>query len=205
MTDAQTNGSGTHPPELISDIRDPAMIRALADPTRLAILSAIAWGNARTVREVAERVGRRPGSLYRHFDTLERLGLIACVGTIGTARRDAKVYEADAELGFVYEPGDSALAEAITSVVASAARNATREFARSADSGATTRGPLRDTHMATAAGWLTDADLERFNGMLDEMREFLMSRGLSPGTRLIQMTTIVAPDGRDRQKEGEER
>jgi DNA-binding transcriptional ArsR family regulator len=176
-----------------TEIRDPVTINALADPTRYAILSAIAWGGARTVREVAERIGRRPGSLYRHFDVLEGLGLITRVGTIGTARRDARLYEADAGMRFVYDAADPEVVEAINNLVASAARNASRAFARSSRSGAVTRGPRRDTHLATQSGWLTDAELATFNSMLDETHAFLLSRDRRPGTRLVESTTIVAP------------
>ncbi|MFG0273583.1 MAG: winged helix-turn-helix domain-containing protein [Phycisphaerales bacterium] len=176
-----------------TDVRDPVTINALADPTRYAILNAIARGGARTVREVAERLGRRAGSLYRHFDVLEGLGLIARVGTIGTARRDARVYEADPHMRFIYDASDPELVDAINSLVSSAARNASRSFARSARSGATTRGPGRDTHMATQSGWLTDDELRDFNAMVDELQAFLLSCERRPGTRLIETTTIVAP------------
>lgn len=197
MAMEQTNTAPDSLPERVGgdwrEIRDAATINALADPTRLAILSAIAWGGARTVREVADRIGRRAGSLYRHFDVLEGLGLIARAGTVETARRDARLYEADPRTGFVYEAGDAEVTEAINNLVASAARNAARSFARATRAGAVTRGAQRDTHMATPSGWLSDADLAEYNRMLDGLREFVMSRERRPGTRLIQTTIIVSP------------
>lgn len=176
-----------------ADIRDPAIINALADSTRFAVFSAIAWGGARTVREVGERIGRKPGSLYRHFDVLEGMGLIRRSGTVGTARRDARVYEADADSRFIYDASNPEAVEAINNIVASAARNAARSFARSARAGATTHGPERDTHMATQCGWLTDEELAQFNEMVTEMREFLQSKERRPGTRLIEATLVMSP------------
>lgn len=176
-----------------ADIRDPVIINALADPTRFAVFSAIAWGSARTIREVGERIGRKPGSLYRHFDVLEGLGLIKRSGTISTARRDARLYEADADSKLVYDKRDPEVVEAINNVVASAARNAARSFARSAREGAVTRGADRDTHMVTQSGWLTEDELARFNAIVNEMREFLVSHERRPGTRLIQATLVMSP------------
>ncbi len=176
-----------------AEITDAATINALADPTRFAILSAIAWGGARTIRDVAERIGRRPGSLYRHFDVLESLGLISRAGTVETARRDARLYEADKDLRFVYDAKNPDVTEAINNLVASAARNAARSFARAATSNPVTRGPLRDTLMVTKSGWLTDDELATYNRKLDELRDFLMSCERRPGTRLIHTTTIVSP------------
>jgi DNA-binding MarR family transcriptional regulator len=176
-----------------ADISDPVIINALADPTRFAVFSAIAWGSARTIREVGERIGRKPGSLYRHFDVLEGLGLIRRSGTIGTARRDARLYEADAGSKLVYDNRDPEVVEAINNVVASATRNAARSFARSARKGAVTRGADRDTHMATQSGWLNKEELAQFNAMVNEMREFLVSHERRPGTRLIQATLVMSP------------
>lgn len=176
-----------------TDVTDAATINALADPTRFAILSAIAWGGARTVREVADRIGRRPGSLYRHFDVLEGLGLIARAGTVETARRDARLYEADSDIRFVYDADDPDVIDAINNLVASAARNAARSFARAARAGPVTRGPLRNTLMVTKSGWLNDEELESYNRKLDDLRDFLMSCERRPGTRLIHTTMIVSP------------
>ncbi len=175
-----------------AEITDAATINALADPTRFAILSAIAWGGARTIRDVADRIGRRPGSLYRHFDVLESLGLISRAGTVETARRDARLYEADSDLRFVYDAKNPDVTDAINNLVASAARNAARSFARAAKSNPVTRGPLRDTFMVTKSGWLNDDELETFNHKLDELRDFLMSRERRPGTQLIHATTIMS-------------
>jgi len=176
-----------------AEITDAATINALADPTRFAILSAIAWGGARTIRDVAERIGRRPGSLYRHFDVLESLGLISRAGTVETARRDARLYEADKDLRFVYDATNPDVTEAINNLVASAARNAARSFARAATTNPVTRGPMRDTLMVTKSGWLNDDELATYNRKLDELRDFLMSCERRPGTRLIHTTTIVSP------------
>ena len=193
MASEQIKSSRADASENRFEIHDPATISALADPTRLAILGAVAWGGARTIREVAERIGRRPGSLYRQFDVLEGLGLLQRCGSVETSRRDARLYQAHPGTGFVYQQDKPDVVDAINSVVASAARNAARAFARSTSEGAVTRGPHRDTHMTMPSGWLDDEELAQFNHMVDALGEFLMTRERRPGARLVQTTVIVAP------------
>lgn len=50
-----------------------------------------------SIREIAEQMGRKPVSLYRHIDQLVEVGLLIEEGTKPTARRDAKIYSTNLE------------------------------------------------------------------------------------------------------------
>ena len=57
-------------------VRDLGQLRALADPLRLRILEGFAAG-PQTAKQVAQRIGERPGKLYHHVAVLEGVGLLA--------------------------------------------------------------------------------------------------------------------------------
>lgn len=61
-----------------SPISDVATLKALSDPTRLAILRALMQDEmpARTVKELAAELGEPVTKLYRHVNLLESSGLI---------------------------------------------------------------------------------------------------------------------------------
>ncbi|MET9614593.1 ArsR/SmtB family transcription factor [Kitasatospora indigofera] len=64
-------------------VNDVATLKALADPVRLAIISALmrAEGEPQTVKELAAALGEPQTKLYRHIKQLEAVGLIAVAGT----------------------------------------------------------------------------------------------------------------------------
>lgn len=47
----------------------------------------------RCIRDVAERMGRSPGSLYYHFRLLEKVGLLQMVGSRPGVKRNEALYE----------------------------------------------------------------------------------------------------------------
>ncbi|MFJ9693410.1 ArsR/SmtB family transcription factor [Kitasatospora sp. NPDC101183] len=65
------------------DVTDVAVLKALADPLRLAILDALrrADGGPLTVKELAAALGEPQTKLYRHIKQLEKAGLILVAGT----------------------------------------------------------------------------------------------------------------------------
>jgi DNA-binding transcriptional ArsR family regulator len=64
-------------------VNDVATLKALADPTRLAIMGALmgSAGEPQTVKEIAAALGEPQTKLYRHVKQLEQAGLIAVAGT----------------------------------------------------------------------------------------------------------------------------
>lgn len=65
-------------------VEDVATLRALAEPTRLAILSALLkppWPTIMSVKELATELGTSPTRLYRHVRQLEEARLIKVAET----------------------------------------------------------------------------------------------------------------------------
>lgn len=65
-------------------IEDVATLRALAEPTRLAILSALLkppWPKIMSVKELATELGVSPTRLYRHVRQLEEVRLVKVAET----------------------------------------------------------------------------------------------------------------------------
>lgn len=72
-------------------LQDVGTVRALAEPTRMAILNALADGPM-SVKDLAGRLGRAPDRLYYHLRRLEEHGLVEA--TDGPGER---VYAATAD------------------------------------------------------------------------------------------------------------
>ena len=76
-------------------VRDLGQLRALADPLRLRILEGFAAG-PQTAKQVALRIGERPGKLYHHVAVLEGVGLLAPTHTRQVRGTIEKYYRAAA-------------------------------------------------------------------------------------------------------------
>jgi DNA-binding transcriptional ArsR family regulator len=81
-----TAGPAAGPPPPARVVSDLAVLKALADPTRLAILNALmAIGPGglpvRSVKELAEELAEPQTKLYRHVKQLEAAGLIEVAAT----------------------------------------------------------------------------------------------------------------------------
>jgi DNA-binding transcriptional ArsR family regulator len=67
-------------------LRDPALMRALAHPARLAIMSHLSTGEAATATECAELVGLSPSATSYHLRALAKAGLIEEAPSRGDGR-----------------------------------------------------------------------------------------------------------------------
>ncbi len=61
--------------------------QALTSPMRLEILGQFTSPGGMSIREVAQRMGRSPGSLYYHFRIMEEVGVLKRVGKRSTAKK----------------------------------------------------------------------------------------------------------------------
>jgi len=195
MADPQINGRSTKVSSSVEGpITDARQFEVLADPTRWAIYTAVAFGSASTIRDVAERMSRRPSTLYRHFDALEQAGLLEVVGEVETERRPARIYAAPRDPRLRYMPDDETAVEMLCRIVVSAARHSGRATARSfASRNARPRGADRDTYLAQHGGWLTKAERREFNEKIDDLIEFLMSKERREGTTLQRLSMFAWP------------
>jgi DNA-binding transcriptional ArsR family regulator len=72
-------------PQAVRTVDDVEVLKAMADPTRLAILSALMKSGqdlpVMSVKELAAELGEPQTKLYRHVKQLEAAGLIRVAGT----------------------------------------------------------------------------------------------------------------------------
>jgi len=72
-------------PPAVRNVNDVEVLKALADPTRLAIMSALMKSGSdlpvMSVKELAAELGEPQTKLYRHVRQLEAVGLIRVAGT----------------------------------------------------------------------------------------------------------------------------
>lgn len=119
--------------------------QALSSPMRLEILGQFTSPGGMSIREVAQRMGRSPGSLYYHFRIMEEIGLLKRVGKRSTAKKAEALFRPAAprfEFG-TEDRSDSAIRDALKAME-SAFRMALRDLdAAMRDGAARTSGAHR--------------------------------------------------------------
>jgi DNA-binding transcriptional ArsR family regulator len=102
-------------PLAVRAVDDIEMLKAMADPTRLAILAALMKSGQNlpvmSVKELAAELGEPQTKLYRHVKQLEAAGLIRVAGTrlvSGILEQRYQACQRDLTLarGFLYEHAD---------------------------------------------------------------------------------------------------
>jgi DNA-binding transcriptional ArsR family regulator len=96
-------------------VSDPAVMRALAHPARLAVLDVLMAGNSATATECAEVVGLSPSAMSYHLRALAKTGLIEEAPSEGDAR-ERRWRRASA--GLNVDAGPDASPEAVTAELA---------------------------------------------------------------------------------------
>ncbi|QDU83840.1 hypothetical protein Pla163_09410 [Planctomycetes bacterium Pla163] len=69
-------------------------VRALASPLRQRFVDVLTSEGPCSVRDVAERLGKPPATLYYHLRLLEDAGIVRTVGERATGKRPEMLYEA---------------------------------------------------------------------------------------------------------------
>lgn len=70
----------------VTEIRDPAVMRALAHPARLAVLDLLLAGRTGTATEFAQVCGLSPSAMSYHLRALAKIGLIEEAPSEGDGR-----------------------------------------------------------------------------------------------------------------------
>jgi DNA-binding transcriptional ArsR family regulator len=105
----QGQGAGNGPDEAIRAITNVETLKALADPIRLSLLSALMNDSAgelpvRSVKELAAELGEPQTKLYRHVKQLEAVGLIRVVSSRVVSGIIEQRYQA-CQSDFMFGPG----------------------------------------------------------------------------------------------------
>jgi DNA-binding transcriptional ArsR family regulator len=169
-------------------------VRALASPLRAAIVDALEVLGPAAVGDLAAALGYPPDGLYYHLRVLRRVGLIREAG--GGEGKGGVRYDLPGRPATLrYRLDDRSLAEATAAVVATMTRCAQRSFRRGYAPGrATAEGPQRNLRAGRRTAWLTAADLEKLNALIERVhRLFARGRAGRPGARLHEFTYVLAP------------
>ena len=175
---------------------DPASVRTLASPARIEIIEALQVGGPATVAQIADRLGRRPDSLYHHLRRLEQAGIVEECDRVTEGGRAARVLRMTAEtveagLGPKATPGQR---RAISDVAAPVLRIGERDVRRAAMSpDARTGGKRRNLHASRNKLWLTRTELEELNEELDELCRRYATRERGDRSELFALTTVLVP------------
>jgi DNA-binding transcriptional ArsR family regulator len=118
----------TTPPHALGSAATPEQRDALASPLRLEIFGHFLPAEPLSVRELAQRMGRSPHSLYYHVHALRDVGLLAEAGERPGATRPEALY-APAVSAVRLEPdGSAATRDAIRRTMAVGFRMAERDL-----------------------------------------------------------------------------
>lgn len=161
----------------------PDQIRALCSPMRHEIHQVVLSQGEASVREIAEQMGRKPVSLYRHIDQLVEVGLLIDIGTKSTARRDAKVYTTKLEF-MRYSPRRPEMLKALGEFARASLKDTGSKVSKAIESGESVLPiPLRDLFIGSPAGWLDDDELTELNEHVDAIIGLLANKPRKPGSK----------------------
>lgn len=149
-------------------VREPRQIKALMDPLRHRILSALCR-EPRTTKQVATLLGEPPTKLYRHVAILERLGLVRLVRTEPKRGTTEKYFEAVARSFSLGTSGLTGQAKGTAEELFSNAFDDVLQDIRAAANS----GRLRQNSTLLATGLLRipDGRLAEFQGRLRRLGE----------------------------------
>ena len=173
----------------------PSHWRGLNSPVRNAILQLLISSGPTTIPSIAEQLGRKPKSLYRHVEILLKAGLLVRTGTQPTSRRSAAEYGFPGSTVRVqHDSGNPEQVKAVGRYLSTELRHANREMIAALESGqARTRGPDRNLRMMHSVGWLDRKKLRRVLALTREIEQVFETSPRRKGTELLAVTVAIRP------------
>lgn len=178
-------------------LADPALLELCVSPVRDAIVQVVLNQGEASVATIAEQLGRKAASLYRHIESLVEAGLLQSIGEEAAGTRSAVVYAAHPSVGTIpYMPEDSEHTHVLARYAAARLRHAGKELGAAYLSGdAQSNGAERDTVLYDVFGWLDNAQRATLNEHLDAIYELFTRADRREGTRLVSVTAALRPTG----------
>ncbi|HSR53969.1 MAG TPA: helix-turn-helix domain-containing protein [Acidobacteriota bacterium] len=175
-------------------IASAEQLRLLTSSVRQEVVDSLMAMGPSTIRDLAEMLGMSQDGLYYHMRLLTASGLVVEDTGDGGNGREAVVYRLAAkEVRLDYDAGREARSE-ICNIVGAALRTATREFTTALESErAVTEGPGRNLWGGRRKGWLSPAELERLNVLLEEIFHLLESAKPGGDRQLYSFTLAMSP------------
>ena len=176
-------------------IRRRDQIAALESAVRQEIVDTIQAAGPLSASEISGLMGRPADALYYHLKRLVKVGLLVVRATRRSGRRDEAVYDlAGHPLVLDYPVSAEGKDHPLSGLVRSMLRTAEKDF-RSAvgTDAARPDGDRRNLWAGRRHAWLSPRDLERVNGLVDQLVT-IMTRARNPGGgELCTLTLLLAP------------
>lgn len=190
----------------LAPVKSASQFEALSSPIRDQIVQVVVnqapWapdspeGPGVSIREIAEQLGRKPASLYRHIEALLEVGLIRETGSRSSGGRDATTYCAIGEAMHLVTPERQGPAmDALCRYIERMATHAGRESAAAARDRAIGVGSGAESDQGTVSmfGWLDSDQRARLREILLEVAAVFERAERRPGTRLVAASMLVRP------------
>jgi DNA-binding transcriptional ArsR family regulator len=178
-------------------LRDPALMRALAHPARLAIVAYLGTGAAATATECAEIVGLSPSATSYHLRALAKAGLVRDAPGRGDGRERLWTSALDRYQVATDQHADPEVREAEDQLVEAVLR-LTEERARAFMAGREQEPPewYRVAKFSDSLIEATADELAELNDKIDALVEPLRNgrrRPAPPGARTVSVTYRAFP------------
>jgi hypothetical protein len=172
-------------------------LEALVSPTRQEIVDTVQALGPCSIAAVADAMGRPADALYYHFRRLVRAGLLLEAGTRKAARREETFYDVAGRPVALQAGGEMASSEAVVRATTAMLRLSERTFVEAVKRGRlTSAGGQHDALTAwggRTTGWLTDADVDEVNRLLQEITALFGRRRRAEEGRLHAVTFLLCP------------
>ncbi|MEP6853466.1 MAG: winged helix-turn-helix domain-containing protein [bacterium] len=190
---AASDASGDPKPERVV-LRDPASIKALAHPARLAVLDEFLKHRELTATECAAIAGLSPSAMSYHLRSLARWGIITPAGSPDGRERRWKL----APGGFAIIPDQPAASAAASTLLVSRLLERQRGAVLGWFADQAGETDWQDaTVITTSAVMLTPAEAQAVGQVLIEAVEALPRRDTTdapPGARSVLIGVTVVPE-----------
>jgi DNA-binding transcriptional ArsR family regulator len=177
---------GIDPEELerrrqIRELRDPKDIRALAHPTRLALLEALGMHGELTATEAAALVGESPSSCSFHLRTLAKHGFVEEAGGGSGRQRPWRLAHLGTSIPTFEDAERSVAAGALGDMYVERQLGRMRQWRqRQLEAPAEWRAASTVTEMVS---WVTPDELDEINNAARDAIDRYRERMLDPSTR----------------------
>jgi DNA-binding transcriptional ArsR family regulator len=186
-------------------VSDPRRIRVLASPVRHELVDTLsALGGKASVAALAEQLGRHADGLYYHLRVLCKAGLVEEIeGGQGAERLYRLAGTGRAPLRLAYRAGRGGNTSALSNYAHGLLQVAERDFKQALEiPGVVVSGERRQLWAARNKGWVSGAELEEVNRLLERLCA-LTSKPRAPGCdSLLSLAFVLAPLSRRSKRRG---
>jgi DNA-binding transcriptional ArsR family regulator len=168
---------------------------ALASPVRLEIVDCLQRCRRASIADLAKRLGRSAGSLYRHVHHLVRAGVLSQAGKRRAGRRYEVVYTiTPGAFQLDLDPDLPGSADYLKRYAGAILRLAERDFRAAVERGeVVTRGSTRNVVYQRRKVRLTKQGLARLVRHMDEAVQIILEEDQQGQGRYYAMTAFLTP------------